>query len=319
MKLFASAFAATALFTSFVQAAPLDPKNVAADAKWVVQVDVDAIRDSKVVQKAFDTCPELKNSGKHFDMIRDKAGIDLRKDLHGITLYGPDADKTHAVAIVLATVNQKPLLALAALAPDHKVTKHGDIEIHSWTAKHGTKTHPAAGAFYKSDAIVFAATAEKVAAAIDVLDGKSPSLEASSPLATRLPAGATLLARSTAIPANERCPVLKHAKSFRVAMGENDGKSFYRAGIVMNSAEDAAQVKAIVDGFKALGTLKFSGDADMMKLVDPLQVTVREATVRIRWEASADDVWTAAEKIGKKIGEHIKKMKAAHAKAKPAK
>ena len=177
MKLFASTFAALALFAAVGQAAPLESKNVAADAKWVVHVDVDAVRDSHVVQKAFETCPFLKDdSGKHFDMIRDKMGVDLRKDLHGITLYGRDTDKTHAVAIVFATVNQKLLLDKAEKATDHKVTKHGEIDIHSWTQKHGEKTHPAAGAFYKPDVLVFAASAEGVAAAIDVLDGKSAGI-----------------------------------------------------------------------------------------------------------------------------------------------
>ena len=57
MKLFASTFAALALLAAVGQAAPLDTKNVAADAKWVVHVDVDAVRDSLVVQKAFETCP----------------------------------------------------------------------------------------------------------------------------------------------------------------------------------------------------------------------------------------------------------------------
>ena len=47
MKRFASTFAALALLTAVGQAAPLDSKNVAADAKWVVHVDVDAVRDSQ--------------------------------------------------------------------------------------------------------------------------------------------------------------------------------------------------------------------------------------------------------------------------------
>jgi len=52
-------------------------------------------------KKAFETCPLLKNeSGKHFDKIRETMGVDLRKDLHGITVYGLDTDKTHGVAIV---------------------------------------------------------------------------------------------------------------------------------------------------------------------------------------------------------------------------
>ncbi len=320
MKLFASTFAALALFAAVGQAAPLESKNVAADAKWVVHVNVDAVRDSHVVQKAFETCPILKDdSGKHFDQIRDKMGVDLRKDLHGITLYGCDTDRTHAVAIVFATVNQKLLLDKAEHATDHKVTKHGEIDIHSWTQKHGEKTHPAAGAFYKPDVLVFAASAKGVAAAIDVLDGKSAGITGPSPLAGRIPAGASLVIRAIAIRPETKCPVLKQAESFRIALGENDGKSFYRASLIMKSPEAAAQVLAIQDGIKALGALRFSGDADVMKLVDGLKTTVTDKTVRIRWEASADDVWTVVDKLGKKAAEHMKKAGAKASKPKAGK
>jgi hypothetical protein len=310
MKLFALTFSALALLAAVGQAAPFESKNIAADAKWVVHVDVDAVRESSVVQKAFETCPLLKNdSGKHFDMIRDKIGVDLRTDLHGITVYGPDTDKTHGVAIVFATVNKKLLLEKAAKATDHKVTKHGEVEIHSWTQKCGSQTHPAAGAFYKDDVLVFAGSVQGVAAAIDVLDGKSPGItDAKSVLGGHVYAGSTVLVRSIAIPAKTRCPILKQAESFRIALGEHDGKSFYRAIIHMKSPEAAEQVKSINEGFKALGALRFADDADVMKLVDGFKTTTKESVVRIRFDASADDVWTVVDKLGKKAMEHFKKM-----------
>ena len=304
MKVFASTFALVALLAAVGQAAPLDTKNIAADAKWVVHVDVNAIRDSKIVQKAFESCPVLKDSGTHFDMIRDKIGVDLRKDLHGITLYGPDTDKTHAVAIVFSTVNQKLLLDKAQQATDHKVTKEGKYSIHSWTQKHGDKTEPAAGAFYKPDVLVFAASVKGVAAAISVLDGKSPGLtDSKSLLAGRPPAGSTMVVRTVVFRPDSPLAIAKQAQSFRVAMGENDGKSFYHATLVMKSATAADEVKAIADGIKALGTLRFSGDADAMKLVNGLKTTVNGSTVQTSWDVSTDDVWTVVEKVAKKAAE----------------
>jgi hypothetical protein len=309
MKLSAATFAALALLAVVGQAAPLDSKNVAADAKWVVHVDVDAVRDSLVVKKAFETCPLLKNeSGRHFDKIRERVGVDLRKDLHGITLYGRDTDKTHGVAIVFATVNQKLLLEKAEKATDHKVTKHGNIDIHSWTQKCGPKAHVAAGAFYKPDVLVFAASVEGVAAAIDVLSGKSPGItDPKSPLGGDVHAGSSILVRAIAIRPETRCTILKQAQSFRVSLGEHDGKSFYHASLVMKSPEAAAQVQAINDGLKAFAALKFSGDVDVMKLVNGLKATAKDNTVQVRWEASADDVWTVVDKIAKKAVEHMKK------------
>ena len=308
MKLFASTFAVLALLAAVGQAAPLNSKNVAADAKWVVHIDVDAVRDSQVVKKAFETCPKLKDSGKHFDMIRGISGVDLRKDVHGITLYGRDVEKPHGVAIVFATVNQKLLLGLAAKIGDHKATKHGSIEIHSWTIKHGSKTHTLAAASFKPDVLVFADSVDGVAAAIDVLDGKSAGItDAKSPLGMRVKPGTILLARAIAIRPDTRCPVLKQAESFRIALGEHDGKSFYRAQLVMKSPEAAAQVKAVNDGFQAAVSLHCGDDADVMKLVKGLKASVKDNTVRIRWDASADDVWNMAQKLAKKAAEYMEK------------
>lgn len=315
MKYLVSSFAFSALalivavagYSRSGSAAPFQSKNIAADAKWVIHVDVDAIRGDYIVKKAFETCPMLKNAGMCFDMIRDKIGIDLRKDLHGVTLYGPDADKKHAVAIVFATVNKKPLIEMAQKAPDHMLTKRDGIEIHSWTAKHHGKSEPGAGAFYKDEAIVFAANVDGVVKAIDVLSGKSEG--ASNPLLAGHVRGATLIIRAADIPDNIPCPILKQVKSFRFAMGEYEGKSFARKRIVMKTPEAAQQVKAVNDGFKALASLFFADDADVKKLVEASTCTVRGSTVIVRWEAPVEQVWNAIQKLSKKVEAHIKKMK----------
>jgi hypothetical protein len=316
MKYVVAPLAALVLLAAVAaQAAPFQPKDIAADSKWVIHVDVDAIRDSYIVKKAFETCPHLKDAGKHFDMIRDKAGIDLRKDLHGITLYGPDADHKHAAAIVYAKVDQKLLLEKAEKASDHKVLKHNGFEIHSWTMKHGSKSDTAAGAFYKSGALVFASTPRLVARAIDVLDGSKQGITGGdSPLGGRPIPGATVIIRAFDLPADEHCPFMKDAKSIRVAMGENDGKSFYRVRLVMKNSESADQIKTIAEGFKAMASLRFSGEPDMMKMVNGLKVASANGTINVRWEAPVEDVWAAVEKMAKKAEEHIKKMKELHKK-----
>ena len=46
MKYLFAPLAALALLAAFAHAAPFQSKNIAADAKWVIHVDVDAVRDS---------------------------------------------------------------------------------------------------------------------------------------------------------------------------------------------------------------------------------------------------------------------------------
>jgi hypothetical protein len=324
MKVFTAGFAALTLMAAVAQAAPFDAKNISADAKWVVHVDVDAVRDSQIVKKSFETCPVLKNeAGKHFDKIVAELGLDLRKDLHGITIYGCDTDKDHGVAIVFAKVNRKPLIEKAQKAADHKLVKYGAYEIHTWTGKMGPETHTGAGAFYKNGAIVLASSAKRVESAIAVLDGKSPGLtDPKSLLGGHVYTGSTVLLRSIAMPPEANHAVIREISAFRIAMGETKGKSFYRARVFMKSPEAAEQVKAINEGIKALASLHFSDDPAVMKLVDGLQTTVKDKTVSVRWDASTADVWTVVEKLANKAMNHMKAKdaeKKTSAEKKPAK
>jgi hypothetical protein len=294
------------------QAAPLDLKQVAADAKWVVHVDVDALRASAVVQKAYQKCIEKhKDAEQKINMVCMMSGMDPRKDIHGVTAYGKDADKEHGVLIVDANVNQTLLLGLAAKAPDHKVTAHGSYELHSWTHKcwKTKEVKSVTGTFYKPNIMVFAACEDGVKAALDVLDGKSPGITGKdSALAGGTKPGSIFVARASGVDAkNSHCGILKQTDSFRVALGENKGESFYRARLTMKSTEAAEQVKAVVAGAKALVSLQHGSDALAMKLIKGLNVNAGGTKVIVRWNASADDVWAAAEVAAKKWAEHKSK------------
>ena len=306
MRIVGIALAAVLGLTAIARAEPVELKQVAADAKWLVHVDVDAMRTSVVVQKAYQKCMEMhKEAAEHLDKIHAMLGFDPRKDLHAVTAYGKDLDKNHGVLIVHADVDQKLLLEKAQKAPDHKVAKYGAYEIHSWTHKHGKASQAAFGSFFKSDVLVFAGSLEAIQAALDVLDGKSPGItDEKSPLAGHLSPGAIVIVRASAISPEIKCPILKDADAFRVSLGENNGESFYRARLTMKTAEAAEQVKAVVEGFKAMVGLSHGSDALAMKLVGAIKVTTKESAVRVAWNAPADEVWTAIENATKQLRAH---------------
>ena len=257
MRVLGMAMAVVLGLAAIGRAEPIELKQVAADAKWVMHVDVDALWASPVVQKAYRKGLEMHpDAEKKMDMVCGMVGMDPRKDLHGVTVYGKDTNKEHGVMIVHANVNQTLLLAMVAKAPDHKATSYGSYELHSWTHKGWKKeSHTVTGVFYKPNIMVFAGCDEAVKAALDVLDGKSAGITGKeSPLAGRTLPGSIFVARASAIDPKTRCPVLKQAESFRVALGENKGESFYRARLVMKSTEAVDQVKAITEGFRALVT-----------------------------------------------------------------
>jgi hypothetical protein len=311
MRVLGMAMAVVLGLATIGRAEPLALKQVAADAKWVMHVDVDALWASAVVQKAYRKCLEMhKDAEKKMDMVCGMVGMDPRKDLHGITVYGKDTNKEHGVMIVHANVNQKLLLQMVAKAADHKATAYGSYELHSWTHKGGKKeSHTVVGTFYKPNIMVFAGSDGAVKAALDVLDGKAGGITGrESPLAGRTLPGSILVARASAIDPKTQCPVLKQTDSFRVALGEDKGQSFYRARLVMKSTGVVEQVKAIVEGFRAMVSLQHGSDAQAMKLVNTLKVSSDGTKLNIRWSASTDDVWAAIEKAAKKWAEQKGKM-----------
>jgi hypothetical protein len=126
MKRWFWAVAAVLVVAGYVSAAPLNPTQVAKDAKWVAHIDADAMRESIVVKKAYEKAmAECKPLIQSIPKLHDMFGMDPRKDLHGVTVYGPTPGKPQGVLIVHADVDQAALEAKVKKAPNHQVGKHG--------------------------------------------------------------------------------------------------------------------------------------------------------------------------------------------------
>jgi hypothetical protein len=298
----------TLVLTSMAQAAPLDLKTVAADAKWLIHVDIDALHASTVFQKARETClAEHKEIAERLDKLPELIGMDPRNDLHGVTAYGMQIGKHEGVLIVNAAVNRKVLLEKAEKAPDHKVLKQGGYEIHTWTHKDHGGSHTVAGAFFKPDVLVFSHCPVELQSALDVLAGKKPSAGSDSPLAGRIPTGTSVLMRVAGIAEAElpgkAPPLAKQIESFRFVIGENEGKSFFRAKANATSTETVGLLKAVVDGGVALAKLHTAKDDLAKRMVDAVRVTVDGKTLTLLWSSPASDVWEMMQKHAKWMAE----------------
>ena len=122
---------------AIAQASPVELKNVAADAKWLVHVDADAARSSKVVQafvqEVGKECPKAHERLRH---LGKKLGLDDCKDLHGVTVYGTKIGPAH-VLIVYGKFNKQALVERAEKAPGHKVVEYGAYKICTWKPHKG--------------------------------------------------------------------------------------------------------------------------------------------------------------------------------------
>jgi len=125
------------------RAGPVQLEDVSAEATWLAHVDVDAMRSSAVIERLYHECVAESKLAECFDKASQRWGMDPRKDLHALTLYGAKIARGHGVLIVRADMDKDLLLEKAEKAPHHATAKHGDREIHTWThRKHGKKEKP---------------------------------------------------------------------------------------------------------------------------------------------------------------------------------
>ncbi len=300
-KWFAVLLAAVLAMPGVAQAAGLDLGEVPAAATWLVHLDADAARASLVATKAFEKFMATNPAAeKQFAAFCLQIGCDLRQKLHGITFYGKKIGNSEVVLVVRAEVDQKRLLTVIPYAPDYRKTPHRAYEIHSWTDAKGQKNeHTVVGVFFKPQALVLAPSVEAAKTALDVIDGKAPRLAGhGSPLAAAVPTGAVVVARAVGLGEAGlpfKSPLVTESQTCCVAVGEHEGASFVEGRLTMKTAEIAQQIKAIIEGARALAEVQRSSDPQTVKLLGKLRVEAAEKTVTCQFRAPAAEVWPQAE------------------------
>jgi hypothetical protein len=283
-------------------AAPLDVKEIGADAKWGAHLDADALHASSLFQKAHDELmkqhPEAETA---LSVIREVWKFNPRADLHGITIYGEQVKKDTGVAIVHAKVDQNLLLDKVKQAPGHEASTYGKYELHTWLHAQGSRHQRSmTGTFYKPDVMIFGASTDEVKAALDVLDGTKPNLADKMPtLASSIPAGTILSAGISGVAEADlphKPPIAKKAEALMLVIGESQGDVFVHGSLTMKQADVAEQVKTVVDGALAAAALMHGDDAEAMKLIDAVKATVADRTVTVDGHAPVDAVLAHAKK-----------------------
>lgn len=309
------AFVVVLALTTAAGAAPLDLKQVAADAKWAAHLDVDALMASTMVQKArAQMLKEHPEAEAHLAMVRTIWKFDPTTDIHGITIYGSQLKKATGVAIVRAKVDQALLLERAKLAPEHRVSTYGKYELHNWIHAKGSKHERAmTGTFFAPDVMVFGASSDEVMAALDVLDGTKPNFADKEPsLAGATPAGAILVAGVSGLGDVDlpcKSPLAKQAESLIMVIGENQGEVFVQGKLSVKQADVAQQIKTVVEGALAMATLAKSEDADAVKLISTVKVNVVDKAVTLESRGTAEAIWA---QLQKEVANHKATHKGGH-------
>lgn len=317
-KIWTMAATAILCWAGIVQAGPLDKKNVAADAKWVAHVNLDAARSSQVVQKFFQQClKDLPGAKERFHQLAHECGLEQCTKMHGITAYGSDLGSHGKVVILHADWDTKALQKKAEKAPDHKLADHGKHKIHTFTAHKGTKhAHEVAASLFKPDILVLASSQKRLTAALDVLDGKGANLAGSKSLLTaKVSEGTILLFRALELKdskAAKRHPALGLINSFCYEKGEHDGKWFGNVTVAADSHGTAEKVRKVIEGYGAWLSLHSHKSPWFVDLLNKTKLTVDGNAVQVKFEEKADALASHMPELCQAMQEHVKMMKMRH-------
>ena len=256
----------------------LDPAEVAADAKWLLHVNVDDIRYTTLAQDIQQQLIQGQDNQGRLDWVQDKLGINLRTDLHGLTLYGRDYAPQAGVGVVHAEYDRKKIVAVVEKQPKHKASDYRDYTIHEWQAERGDQHQKVALAFHGKGTIVLSGSSEQAQSALDVLDGRQPSLKkkSQSPLLEKVPNGTFF--RGSAIgledvkPQKQAVPFAGQVKQFALSVSEQGPNLELQATAVASSDQVAQQLAQAGQKFAQASSGPNAGNSKFGKLLKQVNV-----------------------------------------------
>jgi hypothetical protein len=298
MKFRAVLLAVACLWCGTIQAGPLDLRQVSADAKWLVHLDVDAMRQSSLMEKAYLAgSQQWAQLESWLSTACEELKLDPRVDLHSITLFGTSLGKLQGIALIHAEMQPGLMVARAKEEDGYRSSTYGRRDIHSWT----DGRHTVAGAFYTPSLLVVARSEGEVEQALDVLDGKRERLTGKPRPVAGLGAEGSMLTAWTeglsdsALPL--RSPAIRKAEALGLVVGEKAEEVFVGARLMMQTAATAENVRAVLEGVRSAAELQYEGDPAIMSVVKKVKLTVSEKTVNVELRAAAEDVWLQAKAL----------------------
>jgi len=305
---------------SWATAAPFNPEHVAADAKWIIHLDVEAMRATAVGKMCGEEVLSREELRRHLDKMREEIGMDPSEDLLGATMYDTQFKKEHGVAMIrVRQVDGTRLIAkLNEKEPGNRMLEYKKHELYLWTKRCHGKEMTVCGTLHDNQVMIFSRDPLKVIAALDVLDGRAIGLSDDSRLASKGRPGTVLLMRGVDLASSDKltkCPILKDSTWMEVAMGASGSKSFATMVVDTESTELAESAKMVMDGFVALARLKHGQDETFGKVIDGIKVSASDASLSVDWSADEEDVMKVIKQVHQKMEAHKhswKKKRAAH-------
>lgn len=292
----------TAVLFAGLVAAPADPLNraqVPADARWVVHLDVDALRASQIGTNLLQGIVADEAA-----KVKAKASLDLPGIVRGtraLTIYGADYESgSQGKGILLwQGVAEIEQIANAYLIQQAEAAKSGGSEIKRVQEKPfpvyaiGDDIH---AAVRPGTGLILGRSVDQIETAVKVLEGKANSLSGSTAFNNfpSLSGNILFLAFTDAFGKDANIPaqanVLKLTNGGRLAISEVAGRVEIQLILNARDEEATANIQQVVQGILALATLTQSENPELQDLIRRTTLKVEGRQVLLNLSVPLDVV-----------------------------
>ena len=289
MKTFFQISLAVLGVTTGAWAGPLLREQVSAQAKWVIHFDAERFREGKL--GAFYTNDLMP---QHLADAEAKTGFDfgpLFRALKSATAYGPDfGAESQQSGVVLLQSDADAVRGLKEHLAAHTKRVKGEAFPIYWLDK------DTLAATLHEGRVLLGKSPEHLRAAAEVLEGKRPNLTNGAAFkdlaeATNhfiLVAGAEGLSGNVPLPAVAK--MFRKADGLRLRLDEQGGKLLLNISLQAESAAVAGQMKLVLDGVLAWGSIEKSDDENTRVLLDSARVSTDGRRVSLSAEYPVERV-----------------------------
>tara|TARA_Y100001947_G_scaffold158000_1_gene169768 strand:- start:1699 stop:2628 length:930 start_codon:yes stop_codon:yes gene_type:complete len=294
---------ALAMSVAAVQAAKIDKANISNDAKFVVHLDLDAFRASKIGITLLEKIRK-DEGGEKLNALAELIGFDPLSAIHGATMFG-NGEEDNGILVVKHKADNTKLLAFMKLDEHYRKTEHGKHEIHGAGDRGDGKRGYVS--FVNATTAVLAASRELAAKGIDLVNGKGAAVKqipTSLVSADKKAKNAFLVAYANVEDLKEHIDnetVNQMAKRVAFVMGESDEKFILSISVDALDADAAENMENMVNGLIGFARLNQDENPEVKDILKGLKVTRNEENVSVHFSVGVNKLFELIDPALKEI------------------
>ena len=267
MRMRQPAFALVLTAALCASAGPLRPGTVPADARWLVHLNVEQLKATTIGTYVLDRL-NTREAGPKLAAFQAVFNFDPRQDIRAVTLCGPDNDERNSTVLIFGDYDRDRLVTLLKATDGYSTEQYGDKTIHGWAAAASQakrRAWPAKGwtagfvCFHPDNVAVLGKNADRLRAALDVLDRKQRSLAAAAeslPTARARDAVLAVVADFSRMTGLEpKAAVFQQTRTIELYLRETNGMLEGRFRLLAEQPGTAVQVRNVFRGLIDLALL----------------------------------------------------------------